>query len=89
MTPPMLKDKEGRDANCAAVRRSKPVLLSKTAPVAFWYRANASMIHKMTYFANRLNKISVLPAAMRISVMRVSTTPAVSDKMVVEPSLID
>ena len=42
VVPLILKNKLFRLANWDVVRRSSPVFLSSTAPVAFWYRLNAS-----------------------------------------------
>ena len=40
----MWKNKLWRFANCAVVSFRRPVVLSKTAPVAFWYLARASVV---------------------------------------------
>ena len=88
----IVKNRLFRFENCAGVRRSRPTLRSATAPVALWYLVNAStphVSHTARRTATETGKEDV-PDAMRVSVVPVSTMPAVRDRMLVDaPYLID
>ena len=86
---PTLKFKDGREANCEVVRRSKPVALSKTPPVARWYFWNASLQINLLRLISTNTKTLNIPVARRTRVVPVSTIPAVWARIEVEPKLTD
>ena len=59
LTPPAVKNKLCRFANWDVVSRSKPVVLSSTAPVAFWY-AEKALVARRT----RVVPVSTIPAVV-------------------------
>ena len=87
----IVKNKLCNFENWAVVRRSKPVVWSTTAPVARWYlcRASSHIIQLLVQFIHDVFERNA-PVAIRVSVVPVSTIPAVSERMFVdEPYRID
>lgn len=78
----MVKNKLCKLANWAVVRRSKPVALSRTAPVARWYRVRASVPDIRICSISSYKKS--VPVAIKVRVVPVSTIPAVEVRIEVD-----
>lgn len=53
LTPPVVNNNGCKFANCAEVSLSKPVLLSRTAPVAVWYAAKPLLARRIRVVPER------------------------------------